>query len=54
MVLMVVWYLSPMHHLPRDEDGEYQGGFWKSVAMLVWGGFDLRPRSLFDRTPLHP
>jgi len=49
-----VWYLSPMHHLPRDEDGEYQGGFWKSVAMLVWGGFDLRPRSLFDRTPLHP
>ena len=51
---IVLWYISPMHHLPRDEDGEFVGGFWKGSALIMWGGFDLRPRNLFDRTPLYP
>ena len=30
------------------------GSTWKGVALLMWGGIDLRPRNLFDRTPLFP
>jgi primary-amine oxidase len=51
---IVVWTMSSMHHLPRQEDGRYEGEFWKGVALVMWGGFDLRPRNLFDGTPLHP
>jgi len=51
---VVIWHSSPVHHLPRDEDGEYVGRSWRGVALLMWGGFDLRPRNLFDNTPLHP
>jgi primary-amine oxidase len=49
---VVLWYIAPMHHLPRDEDGEFVGGVWKGSALIMWSGFDLRPRNLFDRTPL--
>lgn len=51
---VVIWHSSPVHHLPRDEDGEFVGNSWHGVALLMWGGFDLRPRNLFDNTPLHP
>ncbi len=51
---VVLWHISPVHHLPRDEDGRFEGAFWRGVALLMWGGFDLRPRNLFDETPLHP
>lgn len=51
---IVLWHISPVHHQPRDEDGRYEGAFWRGVALLMWGGFDLRPRNLFDETPLHP
>jgi primary-amine oxidase len=51
---VVLWHISPVHHLPRNEDGQHQGGLWKGVALLMWGGFDLRPRNLFGETPLHP
>jgi len=51
---VVLWHISPVHHLPRDEDGEFDSGVWKGVALLMSGGFDLRPRNLFDNTPLHP
>ena len=51
---VVLWCTSSMHHMPRQEDGRYEGGFWKGVALVMWSGFDLRPRNLFDDTPLHP
>lgn len=51
---VVLWYISPVHHLPRNEDGEYVGDVWNGVALVMWGGFDLRPRNLFDHTPFYP
>lgn len=51
---VVLWHITPVHHIPRDEDGEFEDGLWKGVALVMWGGFDLRPRNLFDNTPLHP
>jgi primary-amine oxidase len=51
---VVLWHGTPVHHLPRSEDGAEVNGLWKGVALLMWGGFDLRPRDLFDTTPLHP
>lgn len=51
---VVLWHISPVHHHPRREDGEMVGNVWQGVALAMWTGFDLRPRNLFDRTPLHP
>ena len=51
---IVLWYNTPVLHVPRSEDGELTGGIWNGVALAMWGGFDLRPRNLFDRTPFHP
>ena len=51
---VVVWHMSPLHHLPRDEDGFVNGGYWDGVALVMWGGIDLKPRNLWDRTPLYP
>jgi Cu2+-containing amine oxidase len=56
---VVLWYLSPAYHLPRDEDGifvnpENGRAQVRGVAMTTWCGFELRPRNLFDKTPLYP
>ena len=51
---VVIWHISPLHHDPRDEDGEFVGAVWRGVALTMWGGLDIRPRNLFDRTPLFP
>lgn len=51
---IVLWHISPLHHLPRSEDGREVSGVWQGVALTMWGGLDLRPRDLFDETPLHP
>ena len=51
---VVLWYVSSAHHMPRREDGETVGDAWHGVALVMWGGFDLRPRNLFDRTPFYP
>lgn len=51
---IVIWHISPLHHDPRDEDGHFVGAFWRGVALLMWSGIDLRPRNLFDTTPLFP
>jgi primary-amine oxidase len=51
---IVVWTMSSMHHLPRDEDGEIVSGVFVGSALLMWSGFDLRPRNYFERTPLFP
>lgn len=51
---VALWYMSSNHHLPRDEDHEYaQPIFLQGVAQVMWSGFDLSPRNLFDDTPLH-
>jgi primary-amine oxidase len=51
---VVLWHISSAHHLPRDEDGEMVGDVWQGSALVMWYGFDMRPRDLFDNTPLHP
>lgn len=51
---VVLWYVAPLHHHPRREDGAVVNGVWQGVALAMWGGFDLRPRDLFDGTPLYP
>ncbi len=59
---VVLWYTSSSHHEPRDEDGKpnatrrlwfYDDG-WEGSALVMWSGFDLKPRNLFDRTPFYP
>ncbi len=59
---VVLWVSSASHHEPRDEDGKPNGGRrlwyyddgWEGSALVMWSGFDLRPRNLFDRTPFYP
>lgn len=51
---VVLWYASPMHHVPRDEDGHLDNNLWKGSALVMWTGFDLRPRNFFDTTPFFP
>jgi primary-amine oxidase len=51
---IVLWYVSPVLHMARSEDGQKVGAVWQGVALAMWGGFDLRPRDLFDTTPFWP
>ena len=59
---VVLWYSGSAHHEPRDEDGKsgvrpriWPGDdAWEGSALVMWSGFDLRPRNLFDRTPFYP
>jgi hypothetical protein len=59
---IVLWCTSSVHHEPRDEDGKSDSGpriwpgddAWEGAAPVMWSGFDLRPRHLFDRTPFYP
>jgi primary-amine oxidase len=59
---LVLWTNSAVHHEPRHEDGKPNSGprvwpgddAWEGSALLMWSGFDLRPRNLFDRTPFYP
>jgi Cu2+-containing amine oxidase len=46
---IVVWYTSSVHHEDneRDEDGIMNAG----TVPVLWTGFELRPRNLFDGTP---
>ena len=51
---IIVWYTSPLHHWVRDEDGELgQNNRFIGVTHLMWTGFMLIPRNLFDTTPLY-
>lgn len=49
---VVVWYASPGLHMPRTEDGIPPAP--TGSALLMWSGFDLKPRNLFNGTPLYP
>lgn len=51
---VVIWHSSACHHEPRSEDGEFRKGEFVGTTPIVWSGFDLRPRNLFDRTPHFP
>jgi primary-amine oxidase len=59
---IVLWGTSSVHHEPRDEDGKmsasprvwYFDDGWEGSAIVMWSGFDLRPRNFFDRTPFYP
>lgn len=51
---IVLWHVTPLLHVPRSEDGSYVDGYWEGVALAMWGGFDMRPRNLFDGTPFYP
>jgi Cu2+-containing amine oxidase len=55
---IVVWYMSPAYHLPRDEDGVFISPNGKAqirgVAMTTWCGIEMRPRNLFEKSPLYP
>lgn len=50
---VVVWYNAPGHHEPRSEDGEFRGGVFNGVTPIMWCGFELKPRNIWDRTPFH-
>jgi hypothetical protein len=51
----VLWHWSSNLHIPRDEDftGPERTGQkrTKGCAVVMWSGFDLRPRNLFSGTP---
>jgi primary-amine oxidase len=59
---IVLWATSSSHHEPRNEDGKPNSGpkfwpgddAWEGSALVMWSGFDLRPRNFFDRTPFYP
>src|SRR6185295_3219576 len=51
---VVVWLSTAGHHEPRSEDGEMKGGNLVGATPVMWSGFDLRPRNIWDRTPLYP
>jgi Cu2+-containing amine oxidase len=59
---IVLWCNAAVHHEPRNEDGKPNSGrrlwpgddAWEGSALVMWSGFDLRPRNLFDRTPFYP
>ncbi len=51
---IVLWQATPLLHVPRAEDGRHVDSTWTGSALAMWGGFDLRPRDLFGRTPFHP
>jgi hypothetical protein len=59
---IVLWCNSAVHHEPRHEDGKPNSGrrlwffddAWEGSAIVMWSGFDLKPRNLFDRTPFYP
>jgi hypothetical protein len=50
-----VWHCSPVLHFPRGEDfGSSDGqNSYEGVALTFWTGFYVKPRDLFDGTPLY-
>jgi primary-amine oxidase len=51
---VVLWYTASCHHEPRSEDGEMKNGSFQGATHVMWCGFDLRPRNVFDRSPFFP
>jgi Cu2+-containing amine oxidase len=51
---VVLWYTGSCLHVPRSEDGEMGPGGFNGATHVMWCGFDLRPRNIFDRSPFYP
>jgi len=53
---MTIWHCTPALHVARGEDfGATDGrNSYGGVALTFWTGFYLKPRDLFDHTPLYP
>ena len=51
---IVLWVSTPGHHEPRSEDGEMKGTSFVGVTPIMWCGFDLKPRNVWDRSPYYP
>ena len=51
---IVIWHSTPGHHHPRSEDGQFRDGNFVGATPVMWAGFDLRPRNVFDGTPHYP
>jgi hypothetical protein len=50
-----IWHISAAIHVARAEDFGPDGlTNGSGVALTTWAGFILRPRNLFDSTPLYP
>ena len=50
-----VWVCTPALNFPRGEDFGSEDGknSYGGVAITVWTGFSVKPRDLFDSTPLY-
>jgi primary-amine oxidase len=52
---VVLWHMSSALHVPRGEDGIFQGNSLSNgQALVYWTQVELRPRNLFTRTPFYP
>ena len=53
---LTIWHCTPALHVARGEDfGNTDGkNSYGGVALTFWTGFYLKPRDLFDSTPLYP
>jgi Cu2+-containing amine oxidase len=56
---VVIWLTSSILHTFRDEDGrvirDQQGrARFLGAAVVMWGGFDMKPHNIFDATPFLP
>ena len=50
-----IWLSAPALHVARTEDFGPENGTnnYNGVAITTWAGFSLKPRDLFDGTPLY-
>src|SRR5262249_10845589 len=50
-----VWTCTPALHFPRSEDFDSEDGMnsFGGLAVTFWTGFFIKPRDLFDSTPLY-
>ena len=50
-----IWLCAPALHVARTEDFGTENGTdnYRGVAITNWTGFILKPRDLFDGTPLY-
>ncbi len=50
-----IWTCTPALHVPRGEDFGSENGTssYSGLAITFWSGFYLKPRELFDSTPLY-